>query len=97
MFINSRWALPIEVSIFYILNVSDQEEYIGIEDQENYLFATVPDSSINSWESWFIFNLQKINTNQYYESDSLDVGNCSMLRGYITLLDVKHKSITVHT
>jgi hypothetical protein len=34
----------------------------------------MPDSRINSWESWFIFNLQKINTNQYYESDSLDVG-----------------------
>jgi hypothetical protein len=43
MFINSRGALPIEVSIFDILNVSEQEEYIGIEDQENYLFATVPD------------------------------------------------------
>jgi hypothetical protein len=23
----------------------------------NELFATVPDSSINSWDSWFIFNL----------------------------------------
>ncbi len=23
------------------------------------LFTTVPDSSINSWDSWFIFNLQK--------------------------------------
>ncbi len=22
-----------------------------------FLFATVPDSRINSWESWFIFNL----------------------------------------
>jgi hypothetical protein len=30
---------------------------------KNKLFATVPDSSINSWESWFIFNLQKINNN----------------------------------
>ncbi len=39
-------------------------------------FATVPDSSINSWESWFIFNLRKINTNQYYESVSLNVRNC---------------------
>ncbi len=29
-----------------------------------YVFATVPDSSINSWESWFIFNLGKINNNQ---------------------------------
>ncbi len=24
-----------------------------------YVFATVPNSSINSWDSWFIFNLQK--------------------------------------
>jgi hypothetical protein len=39
------------------------------------IFATVPDSSINSWESWFIFNLRKINTNQYYDSVSLDVKN----------------------
>jgi hypothetical protein len=26
------------------------------------LFTTVPGSSINSWDSWFIFNLRKINT-----------------------------------
>jgi hypothetical protein len=26
------------------------------------LFVTVPESSINSWDSWFIFNLRKINT-----------------------------------
>jgi hypothetical protein len=38
------------------------------------MFATVPDSRINSWESWFIFNLRKINTNQYYESDSQNAG-----------------------
>ncbi len=61
------------------------------------LFAMVPDSSINSWESWFIFNLQKINTNQYYESDSLNVGNCSILREYMTLQDVKLIIITIHT
>jgi hypothetical protein len=36
------------------------------------MFTTVPDSSINSWESWFIFNLWKINTNQYYKSDFLE-------------------------
>jgi hypothetical protein len=29
------------------------------------LFATVPESSINSWNSWFIFNLRKINTCYY--------------------------------
>jgi hypothetical protein len=34
----------------------------------------VPDSRINSWVSWFIFNLWKININQYYESDPLSAG-----------------------
>ncbi len=29
------------------------------------MFATVPGSSINSWDSWFIFNLWKINTCYY--------------------------------
>ncbi len=46
-----------------------------------FLFATVSDSSINSWESWFIFNLRKINTNQYYESISLNVRNCKHITG----------------
>jgi hypothetical protein len=55
----------------------------------------VPDSSINSWDSWFIFNLRKINTNQYYESNSLKTGNCSILREYMTLQDVKRIIITV--
>ncbi len=32
---------------------------------KSILFATVPGSSINSWDSWFIFNLQKINTCYY--------------------------------
>ncbi len=42
------------------------------------LFATVPDSSINSWESWCIFNLRKNKhlLYQYYESVSLNVRNC---------------------
>ncbi len=44
----------------------------------------VPDSRINSWESWFIF---KINTNQYYESVSLSAGNNSMIRECMTLQD----------
>jgi hypothetical protein len=35
----------------------------------------VPDSSVNTWDSWFFFNLRKINTNQYYESVSLDMKN----------------------
>jgi hypothetical protein len=61
------------------------------------LFATVPDSSINSWESWFIINLRKINTNQYYLSDSLNIGNCNIFREYMTLQDIEHIIITVHT
>ncbi len=32
------------------------------------LFAMEPKSRIKSWKSWFIFNLQKININQYCES-----------------------------
>ncbi len=33
------------------------------------------------------FNLQKINTNQYYESVSLNAGNNSTIREYMTLQD----------
>jgi hypothetical protein len=61
----------------------------AISSQLLYVFATVPDSRINSWESWFIFNLRKINTNQYYESDSLNAGHCNMIREYMTLQDDK--------
>jgi hypothetical protein len=32
------------------------------------LFGTVPGSSINSWDSWFIFNLRKINTCYYLDN-----------------------------
>ncbi len=64
--------------------------------QTSFVFATVPDSSVNSWESWIIFNLRKNNINQYFESDSLIIGNCSMSREYMTLQDVKHIIITVH-
>ncbi len=32
------------------------------------LFAMVPNSRINSWESWFILNLRKINIDQYCKS-----------------------------
>jgi hypothetical protein len=41
------------------------------------LFTMVPDSRMNSWVSWFIFNLRKINTNQYYESDFLSAGKAT--------------------
>jgi hypothetical protein len=68
--------------------------FLGGKFFMSILFAKVPDSSINSWESWFIFNLRKINTNQSYESDSLNVGNCSILREYMTLRDNEHTMIT---
>ncbi len=29
------------------------------------VFATVPESSINSWDSWYIFNMRKINSCYY--------------------------------
>jgi hypothetical protein len=61
------------------------------------MFAMVPDSSINSLESWFIFNLQKINTNQYYKSDSLDEISCNMFLEHTILQDDKCILITVHT
>ncbi len=38
------------------------------------LFAMVPESRINSWVSWFIFNLRKISIDQYYESEDLSAG-----------------------
>ncbi len=47
------------------------------------LFAVVPDSIINSCESWFMFNLQKINNNQYRESVSLDVDICKTYQEHI--------------
>jgi hypothetical protein len=34
------------------------------------VFATVPGSSVNSWDSWFIFNLRKINTCYYTDTDT---------------------------
>jgi hypothetical protein len=33
-----------------------------------YMFTTVLNSRINSWETWFIFYLQKININQHCNS-----------------------------
>jgi hypothetical protein len=58
------------------------------------MFAMVSDSRINSWLSWFIFNLRKINTKQYYESDSLNAG---IVRDYMKIQDDKCTIITVHT
>jgi hypothetical protein len=38
-------------------------EQVGQMARSTLVFVTVPDSSINSWKSWFIVNLRKINTN----------------------------------
>jgi hypothetical protein len=38
---------------------------IPMQQTKEQLFMTVPESSINSCMSWFIFNLRKINNNQY--------------------------------
>ncbi len=67
--------------------VKRREEQYRKSETEELLFATVLDSRINSWESWFILNLQKINTNQYYESVSLNAGNNSTIRESMTLQD----------
>jgi hypothetical protein len=71
-----------------------------VREERDEVIAMVPDSSLNSWESWFIFNLRKININQYYRSNSLNAGNCNILREYheyMILQDDKHIIITVHT
>ncbi len=39
------------------------------------VFATVPGWSINSWDSWFIFNLRKINTCYYTDTTCTWEGN----------------------
>jgi hypothetical protein len=44
----------------------------------------MPDSRINSWESWFIFNLWKININQY----------CNWTRGYKIIIVAYRQHIT---
>jgi hypothetical protein len=47
------------ISKFATCRYNLKDEYLGKLE----LFAMVPDSRINSWESWFIFNLWKININ----------------------------------
>jgi hypothetical protein len=50
-------------------NKADYGDDVTVRDGARFKY-------LNSWESWFIFNLQKINTNQYYESVSLSARNC---------------------
>ncbi len=40
-----------------------------------FTFATVLNSRINSWETWFIFNLRKININQHCNSIMICTNN----------------------
>jgi hypothetical protein len=54
---------------------------IGASIYSMYLFPMVPDSRINSWESWFLFNLQ-INRNQHYEPIIPGCKNNSMISDY---------------
>ncbi len=65
----------------------------------SYLYTYVPvrDGARFKYKLMGVFNLQKNNTNQLYESDFLNAGSCSILREYMTLQDVKHIIITVHT
>jgi hypothetical protein len=65
--------VALEQRINYFLFFLGQHTYL-LFLEELSLFVTVPDSRLNPWVSWFIFNLQKINTNQYYESDTLNAG-----------------------
>ncbi len=59
------------------------------------MFATVPGSSINSWDSWFIFNLRKINT--CYCTDTLTHGKQTMIIGHREYICSKSADISVWT
>jgi hypothetical protein len=61
--------------------------YKTVDSATLLVFATVPDSRINSWESWFIFKMRKIKTNQYYESVSLNAGGNSTIHECMPLQD----------
>jgi hypothetical protein len=55
---------PIKSTCFFSSCINKSLRQLGILLKpyiEQILFMTVPDSSINSWLSWFIFNLRKIN------------------------------------
>jgi hypothetical protein len=41
---------------------------LSVQKTGRHLFVTMPESSINSWDSWFIFNLRKINTSYYTDT-----------------------------
>jgi hypothetical protein len=63
----------ISISVRRQQYIASKEAVFCQQKTSRVLFATVPDSSINSWESWFIFNLRKINTNQYPETTSQEL------------------------
>jgi hypothetical protein len=57
---------PLQININHLMEKQNMHFILGSVDcmvvDKKYMFATVPESSINSCVSWFIFNLQKINT-----------------------------------
>ncbi len=53
---------PSPIGTFPTHNFGNIKKYMSL------LFAAVPGSSINSWDSWFIFNLRKINTCYYTDN-----------------------------
>ncbi len=56
-------------SVFVFIQTKNQRNNRKfVKYQRFLLFATVPNSRINSWESWLIFSLRKININQYCKS-----------------------------
>jgi hypothetical protein len=65
------WMIAAIFYIFLWLEHNSSYFLLAREHQSLVLFATVPESSINSCVSWFIFNLWKINTNFCYESNSV--------------------------
>jgi hypothetical protein len=57
----------------------------------------VPDSCINSWESWFIFNLMKNKHQSILQIRFPEYRKCIMLCEYMILQDDKYMTITEHT
>jgi hypothetical protein len=57
-----HWQPP---KFFLFIGTVSAKQLINALFVDGCLFVMVPNSRINSWESWFIFNLRKINIDQY--------------------------------